>query len=83
LAERSRELYRSANGDTWLLVHDSGQDKVIVRHIPNAPSGGKTEDVELSTFLARGSRGPEHKALLDLIKELVAPKNEGARSAIA
>ena len=48
--ETSRELYCSANGDSWLLVHDSERDRVFVRHIPNAPSRGKTEDVEVATF---------------------------------
>jgi hypothetical protein len=81
--ETSRELYRSANGDCWLLVRDSERDRVFVRHIPNAPSGGKTQDVEVTTFLCRVPQGPEHKALLRLIGSLVSGTDESPGSLIA
>jgi hypothetical protein len=64
----ARELYRSPNGDRWLLVRDPGSGRVLVRHEPNAPSGGRAGDTEVGDFLARGGgRGPEHAELLRLI----------------
>ncbi len=68
----ARELYRSANGDRWLLVRAPGSGRVFVRHEPNAPSGGRASDTEVGDFLARGGgRGPEHAELLRLIGTLV------------
>ncbi|MBX6744491.1 MAG: hypothetical protein IRY87_20865 [Acetobacteraceae bacterium] len=67
----TRELYASANGDRWLLVRDAGSGRVFVRHEPNAASGGQRAEIEIGEFLARGSQGPEHQALLRLIGTLV------------
>jgi len=67
----ARELYRSANGDRWSLVRDPGSGRVFVRHEPNAASGGRTSDIGIGEFLARGGHGPEHQALLRLIGTLV------------
>jgi hypothetical protein len=65
-----RELYSSANGDTWFLcLEPSG--KVFVLHEPNLPSGGKAAEIGIGEFLARGAIGPEHRALMDLIGTLV------------
>jgi hypothetical protein len=68
---RSRELYRSANGDRWSLVRDAESGRVIVRHEPNPSSGGRPSDVEVGDFLARGGLGPEKQELLRLIGTLV------------
>jgi uncharacterized peroxidase-related enzyme len=65
-----KELYRSANGDRWCLVRDPGSGRVLVRHEPNAPSGGRARDIEIGDFLARGGHGPEHAELLRLIGTL-------------
>ena len=67
----ARELYSSANGDRWLLVRDPGSGRVFVRHEPNLPSGGRTTDIGIGEFLARGGHGPEQQALLRLIGTLV------------
>jgi len=67
----ARELYRSPNGDRWLLVRDPGPGRVFVRHEPNAPSGGRPSDIEVGDFLARGGHGPEHAELLRPIGTLV------------
>jgi hypothetical protein len=67
----ARELYRSANGDRWLLVRDPGSGRVSVRHEPNAPTGGRASDTEVGDFLLRGGDGPEHRELLRLIGTLV------------
>ena len=33
-----RELYRSPNGDRWLLIRETLSDRVLVRHEPNPPA---------------------------------------------
>jgi hypothetical protein len=69
---KSRELYRSAPyGDRWSLVRESQSGRVYIEHEPNASSGGQTSRIEVADFLARGSHGPEHQALLRLIGTLV------------
>jgi hypothetical protein len=65
----SRELYCSSNGDRWYLCRDA--DRVFVVHVPNVPSGGRVEELEIREFLARGGGGPEHQELLRLIGTLV------------
>ena len=67
----TRELYNSPNGDKWFLVRDPVDGRVFVRHQPNAPSGGQASDLDISDFLRRGARNPEHEALLRLIGTLV------------
>ena len=70
MPERGKELYRSPNGDRWLLIRETLSDRVLVRHEPNLPSGGKASVVEVGDFLSRGN-GPEQQALLRLIGSLV------------
>jgi hypothetical protein len=72
VTETSRELYCSANGDRWLLVRDPTRDHVFIRHRPNAPSGGKVQDMDVGDFLSGGPQGPEHQHLLTLIGTLVS-----------
>ena len=64
---RSGEIYRSENGDAWCLIHNRDTGRVLVRHLPNLPSGGQVSDIELGDYLARGAAGPEHQALIRLI----------------
>ena len=64
-------LYHSENGDRWLLVRDPESVWAYVRHVPNEGSGGQATDVSISEFLARGSYGPQHTALMRLIGSLV------------
>jgi hypothetical protein len=74
---QTRELYSSAaNGDRWLLVRDRGSGRVFVRHEPNISSGGRSSEIEISTFLARSGHGPEHQELLRLIGTLVEDGRE-------
>ena len=68
---RARVLYESANGDRWLLVREGAEGRVLVRHEPNAPSGGAASERGVGEFLARGGHGPEHAELLRLIGTLV------------
>ena len=78
---QTRELYRSANGDRWLLARDPASGRVFVRHEPNLPSGGRASDIEIGAFLAAGGHGPEHQELLRLIGALVETRTAGPSSA--
>ena len=70
----ARELYRSANGDRWLLVRDD-LGRVFVRHEANLPSGGNVTDSEMGDFLRHGGLGPEKQELLRLIGTLVEDRS--------
>jgi hypothetical protein len=70
-----KEIYRSANGDRWLLALDSDSDRVFVRHEPNLPSGGQVADIEIGAFLIAAGNGPEKQELLRLIGTLVRGSN--------
>ncbi len=72
-----RELYRSPNGDRWLLARESDDDRVFVRHEPNRSSGGATEDMHVGDFLVRGGDGPEKQELLRLIAGLAGQSDNG------
>ncbi len=71
MAVRTREIYRSANGDRWLLVRDPDSGRVFVRHEPNLPSGGQVVDIEIGAFLIAAGNGPEKQELVRLIGTLV------------
>ena len=68
---QARVLYESANGDRWLLVRGGEEGRVVVRHEPNAPSGGAASELSVAAFLAQGGHGPQHVELLRLIGTLV------------
>jgi hypothetical protein len=68
MSDVCRELCSSPDGDRWLLIREALSERVLVRHEPNLPSGGKT-----SVILSRG-HGPEQHALLRLIGSLVEPE---------
>ena len=70
-AVRTREIYRSPNGDRWLLARDADIGRVFVRHEPNLPSGGQFADIEIGAFLIAAGSGPEKQELLRLIGALV------------
>ena len=76
---QTRELYRSPNGDRWLLARDADTAHVFIRHEGNAPSGGRVTEIEIGTFLSRGALNPEHEALLYLIGTLIEGGPEDAR----
>ena len=69
----TKDLYRSANGDFWLLVRDD-TGRVFVRHEANLASGGTVTDSEITEFLAQGGLGPEKQELLRLIGSLAEYK---------
>ena len=68
---QTRSLYRSPNGDRWLLCRDSEADRVFVRHEPNPASGGRQSEIQIGAFLSGQPLNPEHQALLRLIGALV------------
>jgi hypothetical protein len=72
MAIRTREIYRSANGDRWSLARDADSGRVFVRHEPNLPSGGQAADIEIGAFLIAAGNGPEKQELLRLIGTLVS-----------
>jgi hypothetical protein len=65
-----RQIYKSPNGDTWLLVRDE-HDVVAVEHRPNVASGGGITRQSLSKFLLEKGDGPQQQELLQLIASLV------------
>jgi hypothetical protein len=65
-----RQIYKSPNGDAWLLVRDE-HDQVAVEHRPNAASGGKISRQSLREFLSRDASGPQQQELLRLIGTLL------------
>ena len=69
MSDHQREIYKSENGDRWLLCHQD--ERVFVLHKANLSSGGTETRIQLGDFLGRGNAGPEHQALIRLIGELV------------
>jgi hypothetical protein len=54
-------------------IREALSERVLMRHEPNLPSGGKASVIEVGEFLSRG-RGPEQQALLRLMGSLVERK---------
>ena len=74
----TKELYRSPNGDTWVLARDPATGLAFVRHQANTPAGGQVTDIEIGAFLS-GQRHPEQDMLLRLIGTLIVdPKRADA-----
>jgi hypothetical protein len=67
LLQNTRELYVSANGDRWDVGRDRG-GKLVVLHRPNRASGGNISAMDIGMFLAAGQHGPEHQALMRLLR---------------
>jgi hypothetical protein len=76
----TRDLYRSPNGDRWLLVRDD-TGRVFVRHEANLASGGTVTDLEIAEFLSQGGLGPEKQELIRLMGSLADYKVTAAGSA--
>src|SRR5205823_7226555 len=53
-----KTLYRSPNGDNWLLAQDA-TGALFVTHKPNPSSGGQTSTVTADEFLACSADVPE------------------------
>jgi hypothetical protein len=61
------EIYRSSNGDRWELVETNDPTSMLVRHIPNPSSGGRTTDTTVADFLRTNGPGEEYVALRRLM----------------
>jgi hypothetical protein len=70
-SEPGRQIYASANGDRWNLLHDPTTGRSFVRHLANPASGAQVSDIGLTAFLGSGRNGPEHQELWRLISTLV------------
>jgi hypothetical protein len=71
-----RLLYRSSNGDTWLLLKD-GAGEIAVEHQPAIESGGESSVVDICEFLQARPRGPQHDELLRLLGTLIGMAEAG------
>jgi len=74
------EFYRSSNGDSWLLFDGA---RAVVRHVPNAASGGSVSDKPVAEFLSENDRqnqGPQHEALRDFLARSTASSNVPSES---
>ena len=61
----SQEIYRSANGDRWLLV----RERNVVGHEPNLASGARVTETPVAASLARADRSsPENQAFRVLLE---------------
>jgi len=70
----SEEIYRSSNGDRWLLI----RERHVVRHEPNLASGGRVTEVPIEEFLARTGSSPQNEALRDILEPPAAePSSAG------
>ena len=65
----THEIYRSLNGDRWLLITDEA-DRLMVRHEPAMASGGRTTETPVQEFLDRTDTSPENLALRELLDRL-------------
>ena len=80
MSQALRELYRSSNGDRWVLVLNDANGRPQVLHEPNRSSGGRASRTEIGDFLIRDAHGPQHAELLRLIGTLVDESAEGVSS---
>lgn len=67
----ARELYRSPNGDRWILAREPSSGRAFIRHEANLASGGKVTEIEIGAFLRAEEYGPEQQALMRLIGTLI------------
>ena len=62
----------SSNGDVWLLATADDTGVEIVIHRANMSSGGHETQTPIPAFLDLRPLGPEHDALIKLLKKRVA-----------
>ena len=75
---RSDLIYRSQNGDAWLLLRKLPDGRIVLRHEANAASGGDVTDLSVEEFLAIDGPGMEHRAVRQLLAELARRDRPGA-----
>jgi hypothetical protein len=59
----TKDVYRSSNGDRWQVLYGSSDQQILVRHLPNASSGGSVSEMPAEDFLRIGGPGPEFDAI--------------------
>ena len=64
------DIYRSSSDDLWQLIRQASTGRILVRHTPNASSGGVMSEVSVEEFLAINGSGPEHGALRLLLEKV-------------
>jgi hypothetical protein len=70
MAASITEIHRSSNGDRWQLVRITDPPRMLVRHMPNPASGGRTTDITVADFLSTEGPGPEYAALRQLLENI-------------
>jgi hypothetical protein len=70
MTTKTHDIYRSSNGDRWILVWDSESKEGIVRHDLALSSGGRTTETPVHEFLDRTGNSPENLALRALLEEM-------------
>jgi hypothetical protein len=68
MADISRPIYSSQNGDRWWLIRDEVTGRDVVRHEANRSSGGHRTDMDAEEFLSQAGSGPEYAALRRLLE---------------
>jgi hypothetical protein len=74
MEQAAQEIYRSSNGDRWILIRETGAGRLFVRHEANPSSGGQVTDTDVDAFLSVAGSGPEFAALRRLLNESADPK---------
>jgi hypothetical protein len=69
VANASKLIYASSNGDRWFLARDVGQ--AFVRHVPNPASGGEPVHIEIDAFLSKDRGSPQRQELMRMIGSLI------------
>jgi hypothetical protein len=71
MAQPETIVYRSPNGDDWLL--DTGESgTVFVIHRPNKSSGGRESRTPVEEFLERHPGSPESEAVTKALERMGA-----------
>lgn len=61
-------IYRSPNGDDWLIRTNAETGKMSVVHRPNASSGGQESVTPIDELLERGGHSPEVEMVRKALK---------------
>lgn len=62
-SDQATPIYRNLNGDSWELIQDPPNGRMLVRHTSGASAGGAASEMSVEEFLAVNASGPEHGAL--------------------
>ena len=71
MANASKLIYASSNGDQWFLARDVESGQALVRHVPNPASGGEPIHIEIDAFLSKDRGSPQRQELMRMIGSLI------------